>query len=117
MEILWIILWLPVGLSSIMLPLDVKSTESSEDYLRKVMIELQDLQTPHSLVPVYSNVNNDAHYFAGKRLSASMPHFLPTVVYEPQDLPLKTMDNLDTSASNQYYQQVIKNFFFLYFVC
>ncbi|XP_034937084.1 uncharacterized protein [Chelonus insularis] len=100
--------------------LNVKSLESSEDYLKNVMVELQGLKSSPSFVQVYPNVH-DTHYLAGKRLSgsnsiSSIPNAVPAVIYHENVPKIQTIrftpkkvepvDMMESASSNQYYQQV-----------
>lgn len=82
-------------------PHSAVSTETSEEYLRKVMIELQEMQQAMPTVPVYLGGNQQ--FLAGKRLlntnvnSLRFPH---------QSQKLQAIEPLDAASNNnaQYYQ-------------
>ncbi|KAK0084717.1 hypothetical protein PV325_006526 [Microctonus aethiopoides] len=89
---------------STIVPLDAMTTESSKDYLRKVMMELQQLNTPPPLsASIYSSMK-----FPSKRLSGSKSDSSPAVVYNNNNkhhhYPSQ-IDVMDTAGTNhQQYQ-------------
>ncbi|XP_008545692.1 uncharacterized protein LOC103569919 [Microplitis demolitor] len=82
--------------------IEVLSTESSEEYLRKAMSELQGLKTP---IAGYHNFN--PHFFAGKRYSRTNANILTVHQDDSRHngYPPKKSEQIIVEA-NQYYPQM-----------